>query len=43
MRNGSFANSVTLTVPNAIAWRQKKKKHVVGDPDLEIWLMPSIE
>jgi hypothetical protein len=41
--NGSFANSVTPTAPNAVAWRQKKKKHVAGDPDLKIWLTPSIE
>jgi hypothetical protein len=41
--NGNFANSVTLTAPNAISMRQMKKKHVVGDPDLEIWLTPSTE
>jgi hypothetical protein len=33
--NGSFANSVTLTAPNAVIMRLKKK-YVVGDPDLEI-------
>jgi hypothetical protein len=33
--NGSFANSVTPTAPNAVAWRQKKKT-VGGDPDQEI-------
>jgi hypothetical protein len=41
--NDNFANSVTPTAPNAVSMRPKKKKHVVGDPDLEIWLMPSIE
>jgi hypothetical protein len=34
--NGNFANSVTPTAPNAVAWRQKKKKHVAGGPNLEI-------
>jgi hypothetical protein len=34
--SGNFANSVTPTVPNAIIRRLKKKKHVAGDPDLEI-------
>jgi hypothetical protein len=36
--NGSIANSVTPTEPNAVIRRQKKKKkkHVTGDPDLEI-------
>jgi hypothetical protein len=43
MTNGNFANSVMSIVPNAVAWRQKKKKHVAGDPDLVIWLTPSIE
>jgi hypothetical protein len=33
--NDSFANSVTPTAPNAIAWRQKKKS-VEEDPDQEI-------
>jgi hypothetical protein len=28
---------------NAVAWRLNKKKRVVGDPDLKIWLTPSIE
>jgi hypothetical protein len=36
-------NSVTLTAPNTVIKRLKKKKHAVGDPDLEIWLTPSIE
>jgi hypothetical protein len=30
------ANSVTPTVPNTVIRRLKKKKHVAGDPDLEI-------
>jgi hypothetical protein len=34
--NGNFTNSVTLTVSNAISMRLKKKKHIAGDPDLEI-------
>jgi hypothetical protein len=34
--NGSIANSVTPTEPNAVIRRQKKKKNVAGDPDLEI-------
>jgi hypothetical protein len=34
--HGSFANSVTPTMPNAIIRRLKKKKHIAGDPDLEI-------
>jgi hypothetical protein len=34
--NGSFTNSITPTTPNAVIRRQKKKKHVIGDPDLEI-------
>jgi hypothetical protein len=34
--NGSFTNSVTPTTLNVIIRRLKKKKHVVGDPDLEI-------
>jgi hypothetical protein len=33
--NGSFADSVTPTAPNIIAWRQKKKS-VEGDPNQEI-------
>jgi hypothetical protein len=41
--NDNFANSVTPIVPNAVSMRLKKKKHVIGDLDLEIWLMPSIE
>jgi hypothetical protein len=36
MSSGSFANSVTPIAPNAVIRRLKKKKHVVGDPDLEI-------
>jgi hypothetical protein len=43
MSNGNFVNSVTPTAPNVAAWRQKKKKHVAGGADLEIWLTPSIE
>jgi hypothetical protein len=35
--NDIFTNSVTSTTPNAIIRRlKKKKKHVAGDPDLEI-------
>jgi hypothetical protein len=34
--SGSFTNSVTPITPNAIIRRLKKKKHVAGDPDLEI-------
>jgi hypothetical protein len=34
--NDNFMNSVTLTVPNAVSLRPKKKRHVAGDPDLEI-------
>jgi hypothetical protein len=34
--SGSFTNSVTPITANAIIRRLKKKKHVVGDPDLEI-------
>jgi hypothetical protein len=41
--NGNFTNSVMLTVPNAVGTRPKKKKHIVEDPDLEIWLRPSTE
>jgi hypothetical protein len=33
--NGSFMNSVTLTTPNIVA-RRLKKKSVEGDPDQEI-------
>jgi hypothetical protein len=33
--SGSFANSVTPTASNAVI-RRLKKKHVAGDPDLEI-------
>jgi hypothetical protein len=36
MSSGSFVNSVTPTAPNTIIRRLKKKKHVTGDPDLEI-------
>jgi hypothetical protein len=43
MSNGNLTNSVTPTAPNAISMRLKKKKHVAGDPDLKIWLTPSIE
>jgi hypothetical protein len=31
------------TAPNAVSMRLKKKKHVAWDPDLEIWLRPSLE
>jgi hypothetical protein len=41
--NGNFTNSVTSTEPNAVIRRLKKKKHVAGEPDLEIWLTPSTE
>jgi hypothetical protein len=34
--SGSFMNSVTPIVLNAVIRRLKKKKHVAGDPDLEI-------
>jgi hypothetical protein len=40
--NGNFMNSVTPTALNAVRMRLKKK-HVVGDRDLEIWLTPSTE
>jgi hypothetical protein len=43
MSNGNFTNSITSTAPNTISMRLKKKKHVVGDPVLEIWLTPSTE
>jgi hypothetical protein len=33
--SGSFANSVTPIASNAVI-RRLKKKHVTGDPDLEI-------
>jgi hypothetical protein len=36
MSNGNFMNSVTTTASNAVSLRLKKKKHVAGDPDLEI-------
>jgi hypothetical protein len=36
MSSDSFANSVTPITPNAVIKRLKKKKHVAGDPDLEI-------
>jgi hypothetical protein len=29
-------NSVTPTAPNTVIRRLKKKKHIIGDPDLEI-------
>jgi hypothetical protein len=41
--NGNFTNSVTPIAPNAVGTRSKKKKHVAGDPNLEIWLTPSTE
>jgi hypothetical protein len=41
--NGNFANSVTPIMPNAVSMRPKKKKHIVGDLDLEIWLTLWIE
>jgi hypothetical protein len=34
--NGNFANSVTPIALNAVIRRVKKKKHIAGDPDLEI-------
>jgi hypothetical protein len=34
--NGNFANSVMPTALNAVSIRPKKKKHIAGDPDLEI-------
>jgi hypothetical protein len=37
--NDNFANSGTPTAPDAISARPRKKKHVTGDLDLEIWLM----
>jgi hypothetical protein len=43
MSNDNFMNSATLTVPNTVSMRMKKKKHVTGDLDLEIWLTPSTE
>jgi hypothetical protein len=36
MSNGNFTSSVTPTTSNAVSMRLKKKKHVTGDPDLEI-------
>jgi hypothetical protein len=36
MSNDNFTNSVTPTTLNAVSMRLKKKKHVAGDPDLEI-------
>jgi hypothetical protein len=41
--NGNFTNSITPTAPNVVSMRPKKKKHVTGDPDLEISLTPSTE
>jgi hypothetical protein len=29
-------NNVTPIAPNAVIRRMKKKKHIIGDPDLEI-------
>jgi hypothetical protein len=43
MSNDNFTNSVTPTASNAVSMRPKKKKHVVGDSDLKIWLTPSTE
>jgi hypothetical protein len=40
MSNDNFTNSVTPTTPNDVSMRLKKKKHVTGDPVLEIWLTP---
>jgi hypothetical protein len=34
--SGNFANSVTPITQNAVIRRLKKKKHVAGDPVLEI-------
>jgi hypothetical protein len=31
------------TAPDAVSMRLEKKKHVVGDPDLMIWLTPLAE
>jgi hypothetical protein len=36
MSSGSFTNSVTPIAPNAAIRRLKKRKQVLGDPDLEI-------
>jgi hypothetical protein len=36
MSSGSFVNSITPTTPNAVIRRLKKKKHIAGDPNLEI-------
>jgi hypothetical protein len=36
MSSGSFVNNITPTAPNAVIRRLKKKKHIAGDPDLEI-------
>jgi hypothetical protein len=33
--NGNFTNSVMPNTPNTVSMR-RKKKHVMGDPDLEI-------
>jgi hypothetical protein len=41
--NVNFANSVTPIASNAVSMRTKKKKHVAGDLDLEIWLTLSTE
>jgi hypothetical protein len=41
--NGNFTNSITPITPNAVSMRPKKKKHVIGGLDLEIWLMLSTE
>jgi hypothetical protein len=41
--NDNFVNSATPPVLNVAHLRLQKKKHVAGDPDLEIWLTPSIE
>jgi hypothetical protein len=39
MSNDNFMNSIMPTMPDATGARPRKKKHVTGDPDLEIWLM----
>jgi hypothetical protein len=43
MTNAQCVNSTTPATLNAAHLRLQKRKHVAGDPDLEIWLMPSIE
>jgi hypothetical protein len=34
--SGNFTNNITPIALNAVIKRLKKKKHVAGDPDLEI-------